>query len=337
MPSVPPPSRVLVTGANGYLGAWLVRILIEHGYYVRGTVRSPAKGDVVKASLGELSDRFEYAVIGDVLEDGAYDDAVKDMDLVMHTLSPVFQTTQPDEIIRPAVIGTINVLKSAQKSQNTIKRIVITGSIGAVLDWPATEPGVYDETSINEASIRSVNEGSTDPMAIYCAAKTESEKRARAFMEEQNITQFDLVYLHGSWFYGPYAHPVSSATDFGESMHCLHAILTEGRIENELLGTGTGWIDVRDIALAHVLAAQCDEAGGERIIISAGDCIVDDLNRMAHSLDPSLPESTKGVLLENRYMFDTEKMRRVLGLQPRSLEETIRDSLAFFKSVSAGV
>ena len=53
---------------------------------------------------------------------------------------------------------------------------------------------------------------------------------------------------------------------------------------------------------------------------------------MAHSMDPSLPVSTIGVLEENRYIFDTSKMHR---LEPRPLEETIRDSLAFFKTVPA--
>ena len=68
MPPVPAPAKVLVTGCNGYLGAWLVRILIEHGYYVRGTVRTAAKGEVVRSALGDLEDRFEYLIVEDVLK-----------------------------------------------------------------------------------------------------------------------------------------------------------------------------------------------------------------------------------------------------------------------------
>ncbi|KZV66778.1 D-lactaldehyde dehydrogenase [Peniophora sp. CONT] len=333
MPSVSAPSNALVTGANGYLGAWLVRILIEHGYRVRGTVRTQSKGEILRESLGELGNKFEYIIVGDVLKEGAFDDAVQGMDIIMHTLSPLFQSNEPDMIIPPAVAGTIGLLKSAQKHQNTIRRVVITGSICAVLSWPTDEPRVYEETSVNETSVQVVEQGSVDPIAIYCAAKTHSEKRAWAYMQEQNITGFDVVYLHGSFFFGPYSHPVSSIADFGESVHRLHTIVTQGRLQNALLESGTGWIDVRDIALAHVLAGQKDEAGGQRILISAGNCVVADLNKMAHSIDPSLPESTIGVRSDNLYMFDTSKMRRVLGLEPRSLEETIRDSLAFFRTV----
>ena len=70
MPSVPAPAKALVTGCNGYLGAWLLRILIEHGYHVRGTVRTAAKGEVVRRALGELEDRLEYIVVEDVLKVG---------------------------------------------------------------------------------------------------------------------------------------------------------------------------------------------------------------------------------------------------------------------------
>ena len=59
---------VLVTGANGFLGSWIVRTLIEHGYYVRGTVRTSNKGEMIRESLGGLSDRFEYVVVEDVLK-----------------------------------------------------------------------------------------------------------------------------------------------------------------------------------------------------------------------------------------------------------------------------
>ena len=57
-----------------------------------------------------------------------------------------------------------------------MRRVIITGSVAAVVNWPAVDPRVYDEASMNETSVQAVKEGSTDPMTIYCAAKTESEK-----------------------------------------------------------------------------------------------------------------------------------------------------------------
>ena len=68
MPSVLAPARALVTGANGYLGVWLVDSLIEHGYRVRGTVRTAEKGEMIKKALGEAASSFEYVIVDDVLK-----------------------------------------------------------------------------------------------------------------------------------------------------------------------------------------------------------------------------------------------------------------------------
>ncbi|VDB97971.1 unnamed protein product [Peniophora sp. CBMAI 1063] len=333
MPSVPAPAKVLVTGANGFLGAWIVRTLLEHGYSVRGTVRTADKGETIRGSLGERGDRFEYVVVEDVLKEGAFDDAMEGVRLLMHTLSPLLWTDKPDDIIQPAVTGTLSLLQSAQKHREAVRRVVVTGSICTIIDWPTVEPRVYDETSVNETSIKAVEDGSTDPIAIYSAAKTQAENRAWAFMREQNITEFDLVCLHGSFFVGPNSYPLPSPASFTESLYTMHSIVTRGHLVNALVKTGCGWIDVRDIALAHVLAAQKDEAGGQRIIVSAGDCVVGDFHRVACSLDPSLVRETQDVLSKPRYRFDTSKMRKVLGLVPRSLEETIRDTLDFLRTV----
>ncbi|KZV64906.1 NAD-P-binding protein [Peniophora sp. CONT] len=315
MPSVAAPAKALVTGANGYLGAWLVRTLIEHGHFVRGTVRTQAKGDLIKHVLGEAADRFDYVIVEDVSKDGAFDDAIKDVAVAMHTLSPVLLSTKPDEVMLPAINGILNLLRSARKHQDTLRRVVVTGSICGVLDWPASEPRVYDEASMNEVSIKA------------------SEKEAWAYMQEQDITTFDLVYLKGSLFFGPYLLPISSVNEMTSSLHNLYLAVILGRVENPLFKTGAGWIDVRDMALAHVLAAQKEDAGGQRIIISAGDCVVADLVAMAHSINPSLPEAANGALPDNRYMFNTNKMRHILDLQPRSLEETMCDSLHLFESI----
>jgi len=65
MPVVPPPAKVLVTGANGYIAMWLVRILLEQGYTVRGTVRSADKGKHLTGHFGKRGfgpDKLEMVV-----------------------------------------------------------------------------------------------------------------------------------------------------------------------------------------------------------------------------------------------------------------------------------
>ena len=66
MTAVQPPARVLVSGATGYIAAWVVQNLLERGYAVRGTVRSVAKGDFLKKAFASYGDRFELVVVEDI-------------------------------------------------------------------------------------------------------------------------------------------------------------------------------------------------------------------------------------------------------------------------------
>ena len=53
MPTLSPPDRVLVTGANGYVGCWVVHFLLERGYSVRATVRSVEKARVLSTLMAK--------------------------------------------------------------------------------------------------------------------------------------------------------------------------------------------------------------------------------------------------------------------------------------------
>ena len=68
MPAVQPPAKVLVSGATGYIAAWVVRNLLERGYVVRGTARSVAKGDFLKKAFASYGDRFEVVVVEDIAQ-----------------------------------------------------------------------------------------------------------------------------------------------------------------------------------------------------------------------------------------------------------------------------
>ena len=63
---VQPGAKVLVTGANGYIAIWVVKILLEQGYAVRGTVRSPEKGNHLMSVFKKYGDKFELAVVEDI-------------------------------------------------------------------------------------------------------------------------------------------------------------------------------------------------------------------------------------------------------------------------------
>ena len=99
MVAVAAPSKVLVTGANGYLAAYVVKKYLEAGYSVRGTVRSLSKSAFLKDKFGHYGDRFELVVVEDIAKDGAFDEAVKGVDAITHTAFPFsffFNSSNPD-------------------------------------------------------------------------------------------------------------------------------------------------------------------------------------------------------------------------------------------------
>ena len=88
MVAVSPPAKVLVTGANGYLVTWVVKKFLEAEYSVRGIVRSLSSSALLKDKFSHYEDRLELVVVEDLTKDGAFDEAVKDVDVIVHTASP---------------------------------------------------------------------------------------------------------------------------------------------------------------------------------------------------------------------------------------------------------
>lgn len=66
MPVIQSGSKVLVSGANGYIAAWVVRTLLEKGYAVRGTVRSAQKGAYLISRFKDYGDKFELVIVDDI-------------------------------------------------------------------------------------------------------------------------------------------------------------------------------------------------------------------------------------------------------------------------------
>ena len=66
MPAVTSGSKILLTGANGFIAVWILKYLLEKGYYVRGTVRSEDKGTHIKKLFGSYGDKLEVVVVPDI-------------------------------------------------------------------------------------------------------------------------------------------------------------------------------------------------------------------------------------------------------------------------------
>ena len=106
-------STTLITGISGFIARHCALELLRAGYPVRGTVRSMAKAESVRASLARHTDvsALEFAE-ADLSSDAGWQAAMKGCDNVLHVASP-FPAGQPKDeqvLIRPAVEGTLRVL-----------------------------------------------------------------------------------------------------------------------------------------------------------------------------------------------------------------------------------
>ncbi|KAF9561494.1 NAD(P)-binding protein [Agrocybe pediades] len=325
---------------------WTVRILLERGYNVRGTVRDEGKAQFVKeyfSKRGFGNDRLELVSVPDIVKEGAFDEFVKDVEGILHTASPFHSNVkEPEEFFRPAVQGTVGMLKSALKNGPNVKRIVVTSSTAAVME-PPTQPTQFSELNWNESAPKEVEEKGSDaaPMTIYRASKALAEKSAWKFVEEhKSEVKWDLSVINPPFIFGPPIHDIKSASALNTSLKLWYDTLTgEPAKTRDQLKASFTWVDVRDTALAHILALEKPEAGGERIITAAGPCLWQEWLEAANSLPQSqrpanLPVGYPDILEgERTYLanWDLSKEARILGIKFHSKAETTKDTIENFK------
>ena len=66
MPTVSPNSKVLVTGANGFVALWIIKTLLERGYSVRAAVRAESKGGHIKELFKDYGNKLELVIVPDM-------------------------------------------------------------------------------------------------------------------------------------------------------------------------------------------------------------------------------------------------------------------------------
>jgi dihydroflavonol-4-reductase len=189
-------TRVLVTGASGYLGIHCVKQLLEAGYIVRGTVRSLNNSKKVEPlrSLPFASERLEL-VVADLEKADTWPAALQDCTYILHTASP-FPVNPDESIIKTAVDGTLNVLSAATKVLS-IKKIVLTSSCVAIME------GHNDAgTKVFNENDWSIVTPSTNP---YYRSKVAAEQAAWNFIKNfgSNDNKYELTVINPSFIIGP--------------------------------------------------------------------------------------------------------------------------------------
>ena len=244
---------ICVTGVSGFIASYVVRELLEKGYAVRATVRGLADGLKYEylTSLPGATDRLEL-IQADLLTEGSYDNAVAGCEYVIHTASPyMLDVGDPQrDLLDPALKGTLNVLKSCAKT-GSVKKLILTSSVAALFDEPISEH-IYTENDWNEASSLTRN--------AYHYSKTMAERAAWDFVEK-NKPNFELVVINPSGVIGPSLVPSLNTTN-----QIVRDILV-GKYPI-IMNISWGFVDVRDVAHAHILAMESGEAKGRYLCSS---------------------------------------------------------------------
>ncbi|KAI0260966.1 D-lactaldehyde dehydrogenase [Gloeopeniophorella convolvens] len=343
MVAVAAPAKVLVSGANGYLAVWVVEKYLEAGYSVRGTVRSLTKSAFLKDTFAKYADRFELVAVEDITKEGAFDEAVKGVDVVVHTASPFhLNAVEPDELIVPAIRGTVSILTSVLKCGTSVKRVVLTSSIVAVFEVPSNPtPRIFDEQSWNNLAVRVVKEkgNQSSSFTIYQASKTLAERAAWDFVaEHKNEISWDLVALNPPWIFGLSRTPAPTVDDVNTSQREVYDTLVGARTGAQLK-VQSNWVHVQVIAEAHVRATSSATTGGERIIVRSGPffyqglcTLVDAAAELGLSgIHRGDPEAIKGAPILISYA--TTKAEELLGLtQVTPLKDMVSESVEDFKA-----
>lgn len=333
---------VLVTGANGYVASWLVKRLLDEGLTVHAVVRNPSDDQKVGhlTKIASESKGVLKLFKGDLLEKGSYSEAMKGCELVYHTASPFFTAVKDPqkELIEPAVLGTENVLLSANEVES-VKRVVVTSSCAAIytdaIDTVNAPGGMLTEKIWNETS-------SLDYQP-YSYSKTLAEKKAWKISKQQD--RWDLVTVNMSLVLGPALNPKFTTS---ESTNILK-MLGNGEMKMGAPKMGVGLVDVRDVAEAHFKAGFVAEAQG-RYITSAHNTNFLEMGQVLlpkYGANYPLPKKALpkwllmlvgpmvNKLFSRRFIrnnvnvewkADNSKIKKELGMTFRPLKETMEDS-----------
>jgi nucleoside-diphosphate-sugar epimerase len=251
-------ATVLVTGGSGFLGSWVLVELLKAGHRVRTTVRSRDKEPVVRAMVergGAATEGLLSFHAADLLGDEGWAEACAGTDFVIHVASPLTASRNPEDVIRPAVEGTLRVLLAARDA--AVKRVVFTSTCGAIYYGhpPRAEP--FDETSWTNLE--------SGDMSAYVRSKALAERAAWDFMKAQGGA-LELSVVNPSGIFGP-----ALGRDFSSSLDLVKRLLNGSLPACPDLWFGV--VDVRDVAELHVRAMTAREANGERLIATAGPAV----------------------------------------------------------------
>ncbi|KAK7303496.1 hypothetical protein RJT34_14403 [Clitoria ternatea] len=262
---------VCVTGANGFIGSWLVRTLLQNPLYTIHATIFPGSDSTHLFTLHPDAKSRITLFPADILDSPAISLAVSGCSGVFHVASPCTLDDPADphkDLLDPAIQGTLNVLEASKRAG--VRRVVLTSSISALVpnpNWPPNTP--FDESSWTDVDFCKARG------KWYPVAKTEAERAAWAF------DGIDVVAILPGTCLGPL---------FQSSLNASSAVLqrlmmgSKESQEHHWLGA----VHVKDVAQAHVLLYETPTAAG-RYMCSNGIYQFSSFATIVSELYPDFP------------------------------------------------
>ena len=319
--------KVLVTGATGYIGLHCIHQLLNQGYAVNGSVRSPERKDEIFEALKDHNTPTENLSIFtfDLNDDEGWDQGMDGCDYLLHVASPIaLENHNEDFFVKPAVAGVKRAMKFAKK--HNVKKVVLTSSVAAIFETIESK-SYYDESDWSDPDSPAISH--------YAKSKTLAEKTAWEFVENEKHP-FELTVINPALVIGP-----SLSGDLGESNNAIVMVAT-GKMP-VAVPLQFGYVDVRDVATAHILAMQNPASNGERFALAEKDLWYKDVAKVLKSngfdkaptfavpvwLAKILANFSKELKITLPYLGrlrsvkNTSKAKDILGWNPRPAEESI--------------
>lgn len=340
---------VAVTGAAGFVGGWVVHGLLERGYRVRACVRNiddDTRVGFLKAMPAHASGRLTLHA-ADLDEPGCFDDIFPGCDGVIH-VSHVSTYDDPDYVRR-----TCDHIISSVESSGTVRRVVVTSSVAAIISEADIQelvrrPVLDEDRSPDEANPkRSPDRGQGYSIGKVLAQHAFSDAAASSGGRWDAITVCP----------GDNVGPILSAhhKDGGPWQHLIERMV-EGHCE---VFQGTGpyrpWmtVDVRDDAACHIGVLESERVGnGERYIAWSTD--TRSYEDICASIDRVLPElrHDPGPIVDNSpdrwkereaefraiwagCQLRNDRIRAATGVEFRPLDDSIRDCVESLLAVAS--
>ncbi|KAL3443422.1 hypothetical protein BJX65DRAFT_311923 [Aspergillus insuetus] len=311
-------TTVLITGATGFIGSQVALRTLEAGHAVRFVVRREAQTDKLRALFPTYTDKISFVVIPDITVSGSFDAAVQGVDYVIHVASPL--SNAGEDLLKPAVQGTVSVLESALKAPS-VKRVVVTASVASLMPMkPIADGSVLREENEIDFTIDKEALPTQPAMVQYHASKLASYKAVLDFQSAQS-PHFDIITIHPVYVFGRSLIQESAADLGGTNGLLFQALMTETNAFGHYSG-----VHIDDVAFAHVraLTVAKKEDGVQSYLLASEKKSWREVYDFVREQFPSLPIKLEPVDRSD-YEVDASKAERELGIQFKGMEEQVSD------------